>query len=771
MEKIKHIISEMTLEEKAAMCSGANHWFTKPLDRLGIPSIMMQDGPHGLRKQDLAALKEGKRANVPMICFPTGAALACSWDRELVESMGKLLGQECQAENVDILLGPGVNIKRSPLCGRNFEYYSEDPHLSSELAASYITGIQSQGVGASLKHFVANNQEHNRYTIDEIIDERTLREIYLASFESAVKKAKPWTIMGSFNKVNGTNLSENKYLLTDVLKEEWGFEGLVVSDWGAVDERADGIAAGLDLEMPYTYGSGENKIIEAVKNGTLKEEALNKTVERILGIVFKAVDNRRQGVTIDKLQHHESARKIASECLVLLKNNDNVLPLKKDMKVAIVGEFAEKPRYQGGGSSRILPYKIDSILDEVKLKVGSEDLVKYARGYKVDEDTNHEDLIAEAVNAAQWADVAIVVAGLPDSYETEGTDREHMRMPESHNKLIQSVAAVQKNVVVVLCNGSPVEMPWINDVKGLLEAYLGGQAVGGAISDIIFGDVNPSGKLAETFPQKLSHNPSFLNFPGEGDTVHYREGIFVGYRYYDKKEVEPLFPFGFGLSYTKFEYSSIRVDKKWMSGNDTLKVNVKVKNIGDRAGKEIIQLYVSDMQDAVIRPVKELKGFEKVMLDPMEEKSVTFELDKRAFAFYDIDIKDWRIQGGKYTIMVGSSSKNIHLTEEVNIEPSPTKATQCVTRNSLIGRLLQEPLLVEPLNKVLDIFWKSSTSMQSIKNDAVDMIVPIMKYMPLRQLVYYSEGGVTEEILSELIRELNDILQRSQKEKKNEAIC
>ncbi|HEX2927429.1 MAG TPA: glycoside hydrolase family 3 C-terminal domain-containing protein [Ruminiclostridium sp.] len=760
MEKIKHIISKMTLEEKAAMCSGANHWFTKSLERLGVPSIMMQDGPHGLRKQDIAALKESKRANVPMICFPTGAALACSWDRKLVESMGELLGQECQAENVDILLGPGCNIKRSPLCGRNFEYYSEDPYLSSEIAASHILGIQGEGVGASIKHFVANNQEHNRYTIDAIIDERTLREIYLASFESVVKKAKPWTVMGSFNKVNGKNLSENKYLLTDVLKEEWGFEGLVVSDWGAVDERAEGIAAGLDLEMPCTYGSGERKIIEAVKNGTLKEETLEKSVERILEIVFKAVENRRPGVTVDKLQHHESARKIASECLVLLKNNDHVLPLKKDMKVAVIGEFAEKPRYQGGGSSRILPYKIDSILGEIKLKVKSEELVKYAKGYKVDEDTINEELIAEAINAALWADVAIVVAGLPDSYETEGSDRKHMRMPEPHNKLIQSIVAVQENVVVVLCNGSPVEMPWINEVKGLLEAYLGGQAVGGAISDIIFGDVSPSGKLAETFPQKLSHNPSFLNFPGEGDAVQYREGIFVGYRYYDKKEIEPLFPFGFGLSYTKFEYSSIQVNKKAMSSDDTLKVTVKVKNIGDRAGKEIIQLYVSDMQNAVIRPVKELKGFEKVKLEPLEEKSVTFELDKRAFAYYDIDIKDWRVQGGKYTIMVGSSSRDIHLAEEVNIVDSPYKQIKSISRNSLIGRLLQQSCLVEPLNKVLDIFWESSTSMQSIKNDAVDMIFPIMQYMPLRQLVYYSEGGVTEEMLSELIRELNEILQQ-----------
>lgn len=767
MDKIKQIISEMTLEEKAAMCSGANHWFTKPLERLGVPSIMMQDGPHGLRKQDIAALKEGKRANVPMICFPTGATLACSWDRKLVESMGKLLGQECQSENVDILLGPGVNIKRSPLCGRNFEYYSEDPYLSSEIAASNITGIQSQGVGTSIKHFVANNQEHNRYTIDEMIDERTLREIYLASFESAIKKAKPWTVMGSFNKVNGINLSENKVLLTDILKDEWGFEGLVVSDWGAVDERADGIAAGLDLEMPNTYGSGEKKIIEAVKNGMLKEELLDKAVERILGIVFKAVENRKQGVTIDKLQHHEAARKIAGECLVLLKNNDHVLPLKKDMKIAVIGEFAEKPRYQGGGSSRILSYKIDSILDEMKLKVKSEDLVKYAKGYKVDEDKINDDLNAEAVNAAQWADVTIVVAGLPDSYETEGSDRKHMRMPESHNTLIQSIAAVQENVVVVLCNGSPVEMPWINEVKGLLEAYLGGQAVGGAISDIIFGDVNPSGKLAETFPQKLSHNPSFLNFPGEGNTVQYREGIFVGYRYYDKKEIEPLFPFGFGLSYTKFEYGSIQMDKKWMSGHETLKVSVTVKNIGDKAGKEIIQLYVSDLQDAIIRPIKELKGFEKVMLEPMEEKIITFELDKRAFAFYDIDIKDWRIQGGQYMIMVGSSSRDIHLTDVVHIEPNPYKTTQPVHRNSLIGHLLQEPHLVEPLNKVLDIFWKSSSSMQSIKNDAVDMIFPIMQYMPLRQLVYYSEGGVTEEMLSELIRELNEILmQQPQKEDK-----
>ena len=515
----------MTLEEKASLCSGLDNWHTKPIERLGIPSIRMSDGPHGLRKE-----VPNQQTSVPSTCFPTAVTTASSWDRELIKQMGQALAQECQAEEVDIILGPAINIKRSPLCGRNFEYFSEDPYLSSQLATAYIQAVQSLGVGTSLKHYAANNQEYRRFTIDETIDERTLREIYLSNFEGAVKEGKPWTVMCSYNRVNGILASENKYLLTDILKEEWGFEGFVVSDWGAVDERVEGIKAGLDLEMPSSYGIGDQKIIEAVKIGKLDEKELDQTVERLLKIIFKAIDNRKRGTTYDKQAHHKLARKIAGESMVLLKNQDNILPLKKEGTIAIIGAFAKKPRYQGGGSSHVNPTKLDNALEEIEKLVQGKAKIIYEEGYNLDNDEMNQELIDKAKETAKKSNVAIIFAGLPDRYESEGYDRKHMKMPENHNKLIEEVSKVQPNTIVVLSNGAPVEIPWIDKVKGLLESYLGGQAGGGAVADILFGEVNPSGKLAETFPKKLSHNPSYLNFPGEGNKVEYREGVFVGYR-------------------------------------------------------------------------------------------------------------------------------------------------------------------------------------------------------------------------------------------------
>ncbi|NLP31347.1 MAG: glycosyl hydrolase, partial [Clostridiales bacterium] len=544
---IKKLISQMTLEEKAGLCSGLDFWHLKGVERLGIPPIMVTDGPHGLRKQEQNADHVGINVSVPATCFPTAAGLASSWNRELVEKVGAALGEECQAEGVSVLIGPGANIKRSPLCGRNFEYFSEDPYLSSEMAASHIKGVQSQGVGTSLKHFAANNQEHRRMSVDAIVDERTLREIYLSSFEGAVKKGKPWTVMCSYNKVNGEYASEDEFLLTDILRDEWGFEGFVVSDWGAVNERVKGLEAGLDLEMPSSFGVGDSKIVEAVRNGILPEEILDKAVERVLNIIFKAVDNKKENATYDKEAHHQLAREVAKECMVLLKNEDKILPLKKQGTIAIIGEFAKRPRYQGGGSSHVNPTKLDDIYEQIKKSAGDNVNVIYAQGYSLEKDEVDEGLLKEAKQAAVQADVAVIFAGLPEHYESEGYDRQHMRMPESHCTLIEAVAQVQSNVVVVLSNGSPVEMPWLDKAKGVLEAYLAGQTMGGAIADLLFGDANPSGKLAETFPKELSHNPSYLNFPGEGDKVEYREGIFVGYRYYDKKNLEPLFPFGYGL--------------------------------------------------------------------------------------------------------------------------------------------------------------------------------------------------------------------------------
>jgi beta-glucosidase len=746
---IKSLIAQMTLEEKASLCSGLDNWHTKPIERLGIPSIRMSDGPHGLRKE-----VPNQQTSVPSTCFPTAVTTASSWDRELIKQMGQALAQECQAEEVDIILGPAINIKRSPLCGRNFEYFSEDPYLSSQLATSYIQAVQSLGVGTSLKHYAANNQEYRRFTIDETIDERTLREIYLSNFEGAVKEGKPWTVMCSYNRVNGILASENKYLLTDILKEEWGFEGFVVSDWGAVDERVEGIKAGLDLEMPSSYGIGDQKIIEAVKIGKLDEKELDQTVERLLKIIFKAVDNRNRGTTYDKQAHHKLARKIAGESMVLLKNQDNILPLKKEGTIAIIGAFAKKPRYQGGGSSHVNPTKLDNALEEIEKLVQGKAKIIYEEGYNLDNDEMNQELIDKAKETAKKSNVAIIFAGLPDRYESEGYDRKHMKMPENHNKLIEEVSKVQPNTIVVLSNGAPVEIPWIDKVKGLLESYLGGQAGGGAVADILFGEVNPSGKLAETFPKKLSHNPSYLNFPGEGNKVEYREGVFVGYRYYDKKEIEPLFPFGYGLSYTTFEYTDIIVDKKEITDKETIEVKVKVKNTGKVKGKEIVQLYVRDVESKVNRPEKELKGFEKIELAPGEEKTVTFKLDKRSFAYYNTEIRDWYVESGEFEILVGKSSKEIELKETVKVNSTITIKKK-YDRNSTIEDLMEDPEASQILKELLEKINEIGGIFQEDEHRDQELIVSMMRYLPLRGLINFGRGHFTDDMLEQLLEKLN----------------
>jgi len=750
---IKKLVSQMTLEEKAGLCSGLDFWHLKSIERLGIPSIMVSDGPHGLRKQERRAELDGTSNSVPAICFPTAAGLASSWNRGLLEKVGAALGEECQAEGIAVLLGPGANIKRSPLCGRNFEYFSEDPYLSSEMAASHIKGIQSQGVGASLKHFAANNQEHRRMSVDARIDERTLREIYLASFEGAVKNARPWTVMCSYNRINGEFSSENKFLLTDILRDEWGFEGLVISDWGAVNERARGLEAGLDLEMPSSFGEGDRKIIEAVRNGELPEKILDKAVERILNLIFRATGNRKENAAYDKEAHHKLAREVAQECMVLLKNEDKILPLERQGTIAVIGEFAKQPRYQGGGSSHVNPAMLDDVYEEVKKSAGGNVNVIYAQGYRIEKDETDENLLAEAKKAAIRADVAVIFAGLPEHYESEGYDRRHMKMPESHCTLIEEVAKVQPNVVVVLSNGSPVEMPWIDKVKGLLEAYLGGQAMGGAVADLLFGDVNPSGKLAETFPKELSHNPSYLNFPGEGDMVEYREGIFVGYRYYDKKNIEPLFPFGYGLSYTTFEYSDLNISKNEIFDTETVTVSVKVKNTGEMAGKEIVQLYVRDVESLVVRPEKELKGFEKVELKPGEEKTVVFELDRRAFAYYNTDIRDWHVETGEFEILIGKSSRDIVLKEKIFVKAT-VAVKKIVHRNTLGGDLLSDPDLAPEFKEFLTgLIRENADPKQDLPPDPV--LMDALKYLPLRAMVNFHKMGFTGEKMDELIQKLN----------------
>lgn len=512
------------------------------------------------------------------------------------------------------------NIKRSPLCGRNFEYFSEDPYLSSEMAANHIIGVQSQGVDTSLKHFAANNQEHRRMLVDAVIDERTLLEIYLASFEGAVKKGEPWTVMCSYNNVNGEFASQHDVLLTKILKEEWGHAGFVVSDWGAVFDRVPSLAAGLELEMPATGGVNDRKIVDAVQRGELSLDTLDEAVRRLLTVIFQAADQHKADFVYDQSAHHQLARRAAVESMVLLKNDEDVLPLAKQGSLAVIGEFCYRPRYQGGGSSHIVPTQLDNLYEEIVHSAGDAVTVKYAQGYKLDSDDSDEALIAEAAAAAAGADHAVLFIGLPDRYESKGYDRTHLHIPANQQRLVAEIAKVQPNLVVVLSNGATIEMPWLPHAKAVLEGYLGGQALGGAFADLLFGDLNPSGKLAETFPMKLSHNPSYLNFPGQDNRVEYHEGIFVGYRYYDMKEIEPLFPFGYGLSYTKFEYSNLSVSCTSIKDTETVEVSVTVRNTGTVAGKETVQLYVHDLQSTVVRPQQELKGFEKSDYERSEGK-------------------------------------------------------------------------------------------------------------------------------------------------------
>lgn len=749
---LKELVSQMTLEEKAGMCSGLDFWHLKSVDRLGIPSVMVSDGPHGLRKQDDKADHLGINESIKAVCFPPAVLSACSFDRDLLRELGDTVGKEAQATDVSVVLGPAVNIKRSPLCGRNFEYYSEDPYLAGESAAAFIDGVQSHHVGTSIKHFAANNQELNRMSCSSEVDERTLREIYLPAFETAVNKSQPYTVMCSYNKINGTYSSENPWLLTEVLRDEWGFEGYVMSDWGAVNERVPGLKAGLDLEMPASGGLTDREIVAAVQDGSLDESVLDQAVERILRITFTWLDNReKQDFTLEA--DHETARRIAEESMVLLKN-ENILPLTPSENVVFIGGFAKKPRYQGGGSSHINSFRVDSAIDAVR---GIAE-VSYVEGFSSSKDIYDEKLAAEAVEAAKKADKAVIFAGLPDSFESEGYDRSHMRLPECQDRLIREIAEVQPNTIVVLHNGSPVEMPWKDDVKGLLEAYLGGQAGGSAVVNILYGKVNPSGKLAETLPLKLSDNPSYLNF-AEREKVNYSEGVFVGYRYYDAKEMEVAFPFGHGLSYTTFKYSNLKLDRTEMTDQDTLTVSVDVTNTGSRAGKEVVQLYVSDRTGSVRRPLKELKGYEKVSLEPGETKTVTMTLDKRSFAWYSTELHDWYAASGEYEILIGASSRDIRLTEEIRLD-STQKLPLNLTLNTPMGDLIADERTREFglfLKQKMDEFFGATGSDTKLSDDDSDedpMADAMAASMPIRNVVSF--GLMEKEELFKKLKEFNE---------------
>ena len=754
---IEKIMKELTLAEKAYLVSGNSSWTVGRIEGAGIPEIFVSDGPYGLRKQDTDTAEIYD--SIDAVAFPTSAATASSFDKDLMFEIGTALGKECQAEDVAVILGPAVNIKRSPLCGRNFEYISEDPYVAGEMSAAFINGVQSQDVGTSLKHFAANNQETERMYASSDMDERTLREIYLAGFETAVKKSDPWTLMCSYNRINGTYASENKWLLTDVLRDEWGYDGLVMSDWGAVSDRIRGIAAGLDLEMPGSGGVNDARIVEAVETGKLAEEDLDKAVRNVLNLIEKYHSKKREEV-FDREKDHEIAVHAEEESIVLLKNDD-VLPIKADEKIAIIGGFADNPRFQGGGSSHINAHNIVSAVS-VADSFGS---FTYTEGFPYDGDQMSDEMKNQAVEAAKNADKVVVFAGLPDAYESEAYDREHMRLPECQNILIDELLKLSKPVIIVLHNGSPVEMPWAEYVDGIVEAYLGGEGVGEAVMKVLYGKVNPSGKLAESFPKKVEDNPSYLSYLGQNHRCNYSEGIFVGYRYYDTKKMDVLFPFGFGLSYTTFNYSNLKVSVggSAVSGAvdinaDKITVSVDVTNTGNMAGKEIVQLYISDKTKAAIRPVHELKGFEKIALNPGETGTVSFELDKRSFAWFNEAISDWYAAGGEYVIEIGKSSRDIVLTETIEVK-GDAPVLPVIDMDVQIGDLLKNDITKNVVLRVMkEEIQKFSGSDGLEVTDMDPMTYAMLQYLPIRTLRSFTH--MTNERVESIVAALKEEVEK-----------
>ncbi|MFT5482526.1 MAG: beta-glucosidase [Halieaceae bacterium] len=749
--KIDQLLAQMTLAEKAALTSGASMWWTKPIDRLGIPAIMMTDGPHGVRK----SIDGQFGAPVPATCYPPAVTLASTWNSELAYEVGAALGKESQAMGVQILLGPGTNIKRSPLGGRNFEYFSEDPILSGKFSSAYIKGVQSQDVGVSLKHYAVNDQEHERMTISAEVSPRALHEIYLRPFEMAVRDAQPTTLMNAYNKINGTYAANNEYLLNEVLRKQWGFEGIVITDWGAVDDRVQGIRARLHLQMPADGGLNDQKVVAAVNNGELAESELDDVVRSILGITLRLDESKGRYDTYDQDQHHRLAHKVASEGIVLLKNENNILPLGKREKIAVIGNFAKVPRYQGSGSSLVNPTRIDNLIDNLK--------ATFAQGYNLMGKTSASQL-EEARQVARAADKVVLVVGLTFLEESEGFDRAGYDIAPGHRQLLDAVVAANPNVVVVLQNGSPVAMPWINQVDGVVEAYLGGQAGGSALADVLTGKVNPSGKLAETFPVKIEDNPTYITWAGEEGKTYYNEDVFVGYRYYDKKKIEPLFPFGYGLSYTSFEFSDIHVDRTDFSENDTVTVSLSVKNTGKIAGREVVQLYIKDGESSVRRPDKELKHFSKVFLKPGQMKKVSFQLSNRDFAFYSARHAQWIAETGDFSVMVGNSSRNLPLQREISLTVlNPPQ--QLFNKYSLIKELQGHPVGDRIIADVVMTLVGSRRPDKAPENLSEAAKVSAMKRdilmkhliadMPIKNVLQFSNGKVTEADLDNMLMELN----------------
>jgi beta-glucosidase len=756
MTEIRDLIKKMSLQEKAALCTGAGPWTTTPVERLGIPEMTVTDGPHGVRRAE--DLHTFITTSMPATCFPTATCMASTWDVDLIHKLGQALAEECIALNVDVILGPGVNMKRTPLCGRNFEYYSEDPYLAGEMAVSFINGVQNKGVGTSLKHFAANNQEFQRMTINAEIDERSLREIYLPAFEAAVKKAKPWTVMCSYNKLNGTYAAENHRLLTEILKEEWGFEGLVVSDWGAVHDRVEALQAGLDLEMPGPRERRVKAVIDAVQSGELDESMLDEAVRRILEIVFKATETVKGG-SFDMVKHHALARRVAGEGMILLKNN-GILPLKEQKHIAVIGRSVKEAYYQGGGSSHINPTQLDNPYEELQ-KMAGDAVLSYAEGYPDDESFD-QALIDEACTNARSADVALLYLSLPATKESEGYDRPDLDLTSHQIALINAVTAVQSNTIVILNNGAPVVMSeWIDGIAAVLEAWMMGQAGGGAIADVLYGKVNPSGKLAETYPLKLIDTPAYINYPGEDGAVRYGEGIFMGYRYYDTKEIPTLFPFGYGMSYTTFDYQNPKVSSQTFRDEDGLIVSVEVTNTGQMAGKEVVQVYVHDHKSRLVRPPKELKGFAKVELQPGESKTVTISLDFRAFAYYHPAYRQWITEDGEFDILIGASSTDIRHTMTVTLH-STLELPSILNRQSTLREWVEDPRgmsVLAPFYEQMNDQMRANFGGDDREQIGMDPMGFLMD-TPLTGLLYFLGSTMPtspEEVVDELLAQVYSI--------------
>jgi beta-glucosidase len=732
-----------SISDRAALGSGADFWNTKAVG--DVPAIMVSDGPHGLRKQADASDNLGVSASVPATCFPPAVGLSQSWDPQLVERIGHALGDECQAEDVQVLLGPGINIKRSPLGGRNFEYFSEDPLISGVLASAWIRGIQSNGVGASLKHFALNNQENDRMRTSSDVDPRPLRELYLRGFRRAVTEAKPWTIMCSYNRINGVLASENRFLLTDVLRGEWGFDGVVVSDWGAVRDRVAAVAAGLGLQMPADGGAGDAAVVAAVEDGSLDAGAVTRAATAVAALAKRGRAEHRAGATFDRDAHHALAREAAGRSIVLLRNEGSLLPLASTGSIAVIGEFARTPRYQGGGSSHVSPTRLDIPLDEIRT-AASGATVTFAAGFAIDGADAAAGLLDEAVAAARAADVAVVFLGLDARQESEGFDRTDIELPAEQLDLLAAVAAVQKKLVVVLSHGGALRLaPVVASAAAILDGALLGQAGGSAIADVLFGAVNPSGKLTETAPVRLEDTPAFLDFPGEHQHVRYGEGLFVGYRWYDARGLDVTFPFGHGLSFTTFTYGKLSLTAE----GDDIVATVAVTNSGTVRGREIVQAYVAVRDSAQIRVPRSLGGFASVELDPGESREVNIRIERTELEYWDVRVDRFVVEPARYEVSVGASSRDLRATASIDLAGEVLRIP--LTLESTMGEMMANPVAAQLVAAAMP-----TTPFSDAGGEAMGMdIARMMEGIPIERLVAFSGGAVTREQLAMLLAAAN----------------